>query len=381
MEKGFNEGNNCLMCRNQILTGSDGDVLGCRRHDEGMSCKFEQRGMTLSEILADIPQDEIIGDNIIRAYSKINSPIYKKIICTVSGGYDSDIVIDICTKCDKEKKIEYVWFNTGLEYQATKDHLKELEHRYGIEIEERKPKKPIPVACKENGLPFLSKKVSEFIGRLQRYRFKWEDRPFDELYKEYPKCKAALRWWCNKWGEGSQFNISRNKYLKEYMIDNPPIDVRFSADCCKFGKKDVLHEELRSGEYDLNINGMRKFEGGARGTIYNSCFKENEGGCDMYMPVWWYLDSTKEVYRNHYKIERSLCYEEYGLRRTGCAGCPYGRNFEEELEIIEKYEPNLFKAVNNIFGKSYSYTRNYRRYATFMKAFEKEADHREEEHS
>ncbi len=101
----------------------------------------------------------------------------------------------------------------------------------------------------------------------------------------------------------------------------------------------------------------------------------------MYMPVWWYLDRTKEVYRNHYKIERSLCYEEYGLRRTGCAGCPYGRNFEEELEIIEKYEPNLFKAVNNIFGKSYSYTRNYRRYVTFMKAFEKEADHREEEHS
>ena len=51
------------------------------------------------------------------------------------------------------------------------------------------------------------------------------------------------------------------------------------------------------------------------------------------------------------------------------------------MEIIEKYEPNLFKAVNNIFGKSYSYTRNYRRYATFMKAFEKEADHREEERS
>lgn len=157
--------------------------------------------MELFEILNDAPKDEIIGDNLVRAYAKINSPIYEKIICTVSGGYDSDIVIDICTKCDIDGKIEYVWFNTGLEYQATKDHLKELERRYGIEIKERKPKKPIPVACKENGLPFLSKKISEYIGRLQRHGFKWEDRPFDELYREYPKCKAALRWWCNEWGE------------------------------------------------------------------------------------------------------------------------------------------------------------------------------------
>lgn len=328
--------------------------------------------MELFEILEGIaavpgvPKDEIIGDNIVRAYAKINSPIYRKIICTVSGGYDSDIVIDICTKCDKEKKIEYVWFNTGLEYKATKDHLKELEGKYKIEIKERKAKKPIPIACKENGLPFLSKKISEYIGRLQSHGFKWEDKPFKELYKKYPKCKAALRWWCNEWGEGSQFNISRNKYLKEYMIDNPPINVKFSADCCKYGKKDILHEELREGKYDLNITGMRKSEGGARSTAFKSCFKENEGGCDMYMPIWWYLDNTKEIYRNHYGIKRSLCYEKYGLRRTGCAGCPYGRDFEKELEIIKTYEPNLYKAVNNIFGESYRYTRNYRRYVAFM---------------
>lgn len=59
------------------------------------------------------------------------------------------------------------------------------------------------------------------------------------------------------------------------------------------------------------------------------------------------------------------------MRRTGCAGCPYGKNFEEELEIIRKYEPRLYNAVNNIFGKSYRYTRNYRIYATFMKYAEK----------
>lgn len=322
--------------------------------------------MEVNKILESCPPDTVIGDNFIRAYSKINSPLYKKIICTVSGGYDSDIVVDICTKCDKDNKIDYVWFNTGLEYQATKDHIRELEKKYGIEIKEKKPKKSIPVACKEYGQPFLSKNTSEFIQRLQKHNFKWEDRPFKELYEKYPRCKAALKWWCNKWGDASKFNISRNKYLKEYMIDNPPTDFLISPKCCDHGKKHVLHAAIQEGKYDLNINGMRKSEGGSRSTAYKSCFKENEAGCDMYMPVWWYLNSTKEIYKNHYEIQTSRCYTKYGLKRTGCAGCPFGRGFEEELAILKEYEPNLYEAANNIFGKSIRYTRNYYRYRTFM---------------
>lgn len=317
------------------------------------------------EIIKGCPADDIIVDNMVRAYAKINSVLYKKIICTVSGGYDSDIVMDIVQKCDKGKKVEYVWFDTGLEYQATKDHMRELEKKYGVTIHTRKATKPIPIACKEYGQPFISKKVSEFIERLQRNGFKWEDKTFEELYAEYPKCKAALRWWCNKWGEGSQFNISRNKWLKEYMIDNPP-QMKISPKCCQYGKKEVLHRAIEEGGYDLNITGMRKSEGGARSTIYKSCFKEYETGADMYMPIWWYLNQTKETYKTHYGIECSECYTKYGLKRTGCAGCPYGRAFEEELKIIQKYEPKLHKAVNNIFGESYRYTRNYRSYATFM---------------
>ena len=34
----------------------------------------------------------------------------------------------------------------------------------------------------------------------------------------------------------------------------------------------------------------------------------------------------------------------------------------QELEIIKKYEPNLYKACINIFGKSYEYTKQYRDY-------------------
>lgn len=112
----------------------------------------------------------------------------------------------------------------------------------------------------------------------------------------------------------------------------------------------------------MNISGVRSAEGGARKNIYKSCFDENGDGYDNYRPLFWYKDSDKQDYDEHYGIEHSKCYTEYGLKRTGCAGCPFGRDFEQELEVIEKYEPKLFKAVNNIFGDSYELTRKYREF-------------------
>ena len=191
---------------------------------------------SLEELLDTCPKNQIIGDNLVRAWSKINSPLYKNIICSISGGSDSDVMLDICTQLDKENKIHYVWFDTGLEYQATKDHLKYLEEKYEVKIEEFKAIKPIPSSCKEFGQPFISKMVSEFIMRLQRHGFKWEDRPFDELIKEYPKCSAALKWWCAENGEKSRFNIQCNKWLKEYMITYPP-QFLISNKCCHYAKK------------------------------------------------------------------------------------------------------------------------------------------------
>ena len=75
--------------------------------------------------------------------------------------------------------------------------------------------------------------------------------------------------------------------------------------------------------------------------------------------MFWYKDSDKREYIKAYAIENSKCYTEYGLTRTGCADCPFSRDFEKELKIIKEFEPKLFKAVNNIFGNSYEYTRNY----------------------
>lgn len=326
---------------------------------------------SLDELLHDCPKDQVIGDNLIRAWSKINSLKYKRIVCSISGGSDSDIVLDICRRCDKDNKITYIWFDTGLEYQATKEHLRYLQEKYQIAIKPYKSIKPIPSTCREYGQPFLSKLVSEFIKRLQNHNFQWEDGSFDELNEKYPDCKSALEWWCEHKGGNSRFNISRNKWLKEFIIENPP-EFDISNMCCQYAKKDIFHNLIKDFGYELNIQGVRKSEGGVRTAAYKNCFTEHVGECDDYRPVFWYKDENKRNYEKHFGITHSRCYTEYGLKRTGCAGCPFGKDFEFELQMIKKHEPNLFKAVNNIFGESYEYTRKYRKFVKMMNKREEE---------
>ncbi len=70
--------------------------------------KGKNRKITPSENLIDLikncPKNKTIGNNLIRAWSIINSPKYKNIVCSIYGGSDSDIMLDICYRCDKNKK-------------------------------------------------------------------------------------------------------------------------------------------------------------------------------------------------------------------------------------------------------------------------------------
>ena len=298
-------------------------------------------------------------------------------MCSVSGGSDSDILVDLCSKIDEDKKITYVFFDTGLEYEATKDHLRYLEEKYQIEIQRIKGKKTVPLCCRTYGQPFLSKQVSEWIERLQRHNFAWEDEPLDVLLERYPRCRAALRWWCNDFpdkpdGRMSSYNIGYNKYLKEFMILNHP-EFKISNKCCHFAKKNIASKFKKDGNFDLSIIGVRKAEGGARSTAYKSCFSKG-GNCDEYRPIFWYLKSTKEEYEKHFEIVNSRCYDEYGLKRTGCVGCPFGRNLTQELEAMRDHEPRLYVAVNNIFGDSYAYTEAYRNFVNEQRQLERERE-------
>lgn len=314
-----------------------------------------------------IEQDKlslIASDGLLTAPVKI-AP-FKRVCVSISGGSDSDVVLDLLTRTVEDKsKLHFVFFDTGLEYQATKDHLEYLEKKYNVQIERLRPKKPLPICSREYGEPFISKLVSEYMMRLQKHNFQWEDGSYEELILKYPRCGSALKWWCNAWGEGSSYNICRNKWLKEFIQANPP-EFNISNKCCQYVKKNPAKEYKNEHDIDLNVTGMRKAEGGVRARTIKSCFNEKKDGISEYRPIWWFSDDDKRTYEDAFNIVHSDCYKKYGLKRTGCAGCPLGRNFEEELRIIEEYEPKLYKAVGKVFGNSHQYTREYREFVKEM---------------
>ena len=295
---------------------------------------------------------------------------YKNIMVSVSGGSDSDVLVDLVTKSIEDKtKVHFVFFDTGVEYEATKRHLVELEEKYGITIERIKADKPIPFVCRNYGQPFMSKFVSEMMMRLQRHNFDWSDKSYEELIEQFPKCQIALKWWCNANGENSRFNINRNKYLKEFILENPPT-FKVSNKCCYFAKKTLSAKYEKQHGIDMRITGVRKAEGGIRASAYKSCFTDKGDGKADYRPMWWFTDADKQNYTEVCGVTHSDCYTKYGLKRTGCAGCPLGRDFTKELEAIREFEPKLYAAVLKIFGDSHDYTLKYREFVKRKKESE-----------
>lgn len=53
-----------------------------------------------------------------------------------------------------------------------------------------------------------------------------------------------------------------------------------------------------------------------------------------------------------------LYYEPYNFKRTGCKGCPYSLDLQEQLETMEKHLPNERKQCEYIWKPIYD---EYRR--------------------
>ena len=306
-----------------------------------------------------------VRNSALMADALINSPECRNIVVSISGGADSDVLLDLFTHVDTDRKCTYMWFDTGVEFEATKRHLCYLEERYRIEIVRRKPRIQIPESIAMNGSPFLSKRISAYIHRLQEHGFGWEDEPYEAIARRYPGCTAALKWWCNLWGDGSMFNIGQRKWLKEFMIQNPPW-FRISDCCCRDVKMRTVREMIRECRADLNVSGVRRAEGGQRAVAYSDCYTGYNARCGEFRPLFHWTMSDRMQYELRFGVVHSDCYGAYGLKRTGCCGCPLGRDVPGELEATKTFERPLYERAKRVFSNSYEYTRMYREFADAM---------------
>ena len=124
------------------------------------------------------------------------------------------------------------------------------------------------------------------------------------------------------------------------------------------------------------ITGERRDEGGMRSVPRKDntalCFSETGSGQYRLRPLYYVSDKDKAWYKEHYGIKYSDAYEVYGMKRTGCCGCPISYRAVDDLELIRPFEPNLVKAAYNVFGKSYEYRTKYNEYKEKRKMEEKQ---------
>jgi len=307
-------------------------------------------------------------------------------ICSYSGGSDSDIMlhlIETVRKMFELPPIQYCFFNTGLEMDAIKRHVREVEELYGVTINPHRPKKgnDIVSATRKHGQPFISKIVSSGLEGIQKKNIplsiaaeyanaenKVAKRA--ELRERYPKCESQINFLCgcNSKGEPRpdiQLVIGSSKWLLDFIIENP-MPFKISNKCCDYCKKHVAHAAQKG--FDMIITGERRDEGGMRSVPRKGdenktmCFTENSEGQFRLRPLYYVTDVDKQWYKDYHKIRYSDAYEVYGLTRTGCCGCSISAKAVEDLEKIRPFEPNLVKAAWNVFGDSYRYRQQYNEY-------------------
>lgn len=321
-------------------------------------------------------------------FTAIQSIIAKRLtehpnaICSYSGGSDSDIMLDLTERTRKAfdlPHIKYVFFNTGLEMKATKDHVKRASEKYGVEIKTIRPKINIVLATRKYGIPFVSKIMSAGLEEWQKKGVpltiadeyaEAEDKAGKrkELRERYPHCESVINFLCccNSDGEprpNIQLVINSSKYMLDFIKEQPP-NFCISAKCCDYCKKQCAHSVQK--DYEMIITGERRDEGGMRSVPRKDntalCFGQTASGQYRLRPLYYVSDKDKAWYREKYGIRYSDAYEVYGLTRTGCCGCPISYKAIDDLKLIEPYEPNVVKAAWNIFGPSYLYRQAYNRY-------------------
>lgn len=322
---------------------------------------------------------------------------HPKAICSYSGGADSDILMHLIEQCREMlptlPPVKYVFFNTGLEMKATKDHVKEMAEKYGVEIETIRPKVNIVQATRKYGQPFVSKIMSAGLEGWQKKEIPLtivdeynnaEDKAAKrkELKERFPGCESTINFLCCCNGAGEprpniQLVINSSKYMLDFIRECPP-EFQISAKCCDYCKKQVAHSVQK--DYEMVITGERRDEGGMRSVPRQGeanstmCFSETASGQFRLRPLYYVSDDDKEWYKQTWGIKYSDAYEVYGMKRTGCCGCPISYRATEDLELIRPHEPNLVKAAWNVFGDSYRYRQKYVEYKMKRMAADKQID-------
>ena len=255
-----------------------------------------------------------------------------------SGGKDSTVVSRLVDMALPENKIPRVFINTGIEYNAIVKFVKELaeqDNRFVI----IKPSKPIKETLERYGYPFKSKEHAKKVHQYQNnYILTYYLKKYVDGIDKPTKftCPDALKY---------QFT--------------PYCSLKISHLCCDKLKKEPAHKWAKETGKSITITGIRAEEGGARAQKHVGCIIKKGDSIVKFHPLIKVNDEWENWFVEKEKIQLcELYYEPYNFERTGCKGCPFALNLQEQLETMERYLPAERKQCEIIWKPVYE---EYRR--------------------
>ena len=124
-------------------------------------------------------------------------------------------------------------------------------------------------------------------------------------------------------------------------------------------KKKPVHKWEKENNKTIALTGMRREEGGMRTQIKGCILVDDKTNHIKFHPLLVVDDEWENefVQRNNIKLCK-LYYPPYNFKRTGCAGCPFSLELQEQLDIMEELLPNQKKQCEYIWKPIYN---EYRR--------------------
>lgn len=244
-------------------------------------------------------------------FDKINP---KEYALAYSGGKDSHFLLWFIKEYLHDTDIKIIGVNTTLEHPQILSRMK--QHCDVVLTPLRKPKDVI----EEFGSPCFSKNKDEIISRYQKG------------LRSVPTMNFIL-------GVNPIFRL--NKRERELVLNDKLHKV--SPKCCDYLKKKPMKQYTKANKLKTII-GVRSDESITRKAKYTSCFTKD----GTFTPIHDLTDNLMNKIYEEYNIEIPHIYDL--LTRTGCMGCPYGKNIETELSTLNN---NQCKYVIDLFKQSY----------------------------
>lgn len=238
-----------------------------------------------------------------------------------SGGKDSTVLHYLIDEALPGNRIPRVYIDTGIEYQSIVKFVKALAEQ-DDRIVIIKPTRPIKATLEKFGYPFKSKEHAKKVDQYWRSKkithylsmYITDD---NERFKTKYKCPKSL--------------------LYQFTPENK---LHISHLCCDKLKKEPVGKWKKENGRSIVITGMRKEEGGQRANIKGCILTDKNGNVTKFHPLLVVSEGWEEWYIKERGIELcELYYPPFNFKRTGCKGCPFSLDLQEQLSVMEKYLP------------------------------------------